>query len=247
VPTNAEKWVDEHGDYLFRFALSRLRQREAAEDLVQETFLAALQARKRFAGASSVLTWLVGILKRKIVDHLRRKGREQPASDLAATSQCMESLFDERGNWKKKPGKWPADPSATLEKAEFHMILSRCLGKLPERLADAFTLREVEELDSQEVCKVLDISANNLWVMLHRARVWLRRCLEVNWFGIKNRGRHALLQRSLPPGLRVAGPPAAVPPALLHASAFADVFAVLPFPPPDAVPAGRSPVLRRGY
>lgn len=179
------RWVDEYGDYLFRFALSRLRQREVAEDLVQETFLAALRARKRFAGASSERTWLVGILKRKIVDHLRRKGREQPASALAATDNWVESLFDERGNWKKKPGKWPADPSEVLEKAEFQMVFSRCLGKLPERLVNAFLLREVEELDSQEVCKVLDISANNLWVMLHRARVWLRRCLEVNWFGTK--------------------------------------------------------------
>lgn len=183
MPTKPEKWVDEYGDYLFRFALSRLRQREAAEDLVQETFLAALNAKSKFAGRSSERTWLVGILKRKIVDHLRRKGREQPASDLAATDHWLESLFDERGNWMKKPGKWPADPSAAIEKEEFWAIFTACLRKLPERLADAFTLREVEELDSHEVCKVLDISANNLWVMLHRARLGLRRCLEVNWFG----------------------------------------------------------------
>jgi len=97
LPTNPAKWVDEHGDYLFRFALSRLRQREVAEDLVQETLLAAIRARDRFTGASSERTWLVGILKRKIVDHLRRKGREQPVSDLAASDRWAEALFDEIG------------------------------------------------------------------------------------------------------------------------------------------------------
>jgi RNA polymerase sigma-70 factor (ECF subfamily) len=185
VQTNPVKWVDEHGDYLFRYVLSRLRQREVAEDLVQETFVAALRARDRFAGASSERTWLVGILKRKIVDHLRRKGREQPVSDLTTSDQWAQALFDERGNWKKKPGKWPSDPSAALEKQEFWAIFTACLRKLPERLANAFTLREVEELDSQEVCKVLNVSANNLWVMLHRARLGLWRCMEVNWFGTK--------------------------------------------------------------
>jgi RNA polymerase sigma-70 factor (TIGR02943 family) len=185
MATDPARWVDEHGDYLFRFALSRLRRREAAEDLVQETFLAALRARERFAGASSERTWLVGILKRKIVDHLRRTGREQPAGDLAAVDRWADGLFDERGHWRKKPGKWPADPSAALEKTEFWSIFSRCLGKLPERLANAFVLREVEELDSHEVCKVLGVSANNLWVMLHRARLGLWRCLEINWFGTK--------------------------------------------------------------
>jgi RNA polymerase sigma-70 factor (ECF subfamily) len=185
VPTNAEKWVDEHSDYLFRYALSRLRQREVAEDLVQETFLAAIRARERFAGASSERTWLVGILKRKIADHLRRKCHEQPVSDLSASDRWVEALFDERGNWRKRPDKWPPDPSTAFEKQELWAIFAACLGKLPERLATAFTLREVEELDSQEVCKVLNVSANNLWVMLHRARLGLWRCLAVNWFGDK--------------------------------------------------------------
>jgi len=185
VATNADKWVDEHGDYLLRFALSRLRQPEVAEDLVQETFLAALHARQRFTGASTERTWLVGILKRKIVDHLRRKGREQPVSALSASERWLEAQFDERGNWRKKPGRWPPDPSAAVEKQEFWAIFTACLRKLPERLASAFTLREIDELDTWEVCKVLDVSANNLWVMLHRARLGLWRCLEINWFGNK--------------------------------------------------------------
>lgn len=185
VETNAEKWVEEHGDYLFRYALSRLRQSEAAEDVVQETFLAALRARERFAGASSERTWLTGILKRKIVDHLRRQSREQPTGDFDAEGEWTDKLFDERGNWKTKPKKWSADPSLPLENQEFWTVLSRCLSKLPQRLASAFTLRTIDGLDSQDVCKVLDVSANNLWVMLHRARLALARCLEINWFGTK--------------------------------------------------------------
>jgi len=183
VPANAEKWLEEHGDYLFRFAWSRLRQRDVAEDLVQETFLAALRAQDRFAGASSERTWLVGILKRKIVDHLRRKGREQPVSDIAPSDQWSDTLFDERGNWRKKPSKWCPDPSEAFEKQEFWSIFTACLGKLPGRLGHAFTLREVEELDSGEICEVLNISSNNLYVMLHRARLALWQCLEIKWFG----------------------------------------------------------------
>lgn len=186
VTANSARWVDEHGDYLYRFALSRLRQAEAAEDMVQETFLAALRAGEKFAGRSSERTWLVSILKRKIVDYLRRKGRERPATDLDVVNQWADSLFDERGNWAKKPRKWPGDPGAALEKIEFWSVVSRCLGKLPQRLASAFTLREIEELDSQEICEVLGVSANNLWVMLHRARLGLLRCLEINWFDTRN-------------------------------------------------------------
>ena len=185
MATDPAQWVDQYGDYLFRYALSRLRQRDVAEDLVQETFVAALRARERFAGASSERTWLVGILKRKIVDHLRRKAHEQPVSDLAASDRWSEELFDERGNWKKKPDRWPSGPSADLERKEFWEIFRGCLRKLPERLANAFTLREIEEMDSREVCKTLNVSANNLWVMLHRARLGLWRCLVVNWFDTK--------------------------------------------------------------
>jgi RNA polymerase sigma-70 factor (ECF subfamily) len=178
-------WVDQHGDYLFHFALARVRQRAAAEDLVQETFLGALGSKGRFVGGASERTWLVGILKRKIVDHLRRKGRERPATDQTADDSWAEGVFDDRGHWKRRPGGWGSDPAAAFERQEFWTIFTRCLGKLPGRLADAFTLREVEGLDSHEVCKVLEVSANNLWVMLHRARLRLLRCLEDNWFGTK--------------------------------------------------------------
>jgi RNA polymerase sigma-70 factor (ECF subfamily) len=186
VTTDADKWVDEYGDYLYRYALARVRRPELAEDLVQETFLAALRGRARFKGAAAERTWLVGILKRKIIDALYRKNREQPASDLAPWDQWAERLFDERGGWRTPPGKWPADPGAALEREEFWAVFAACLRKLPERLAHAFTLRAVEEMDSREVCKALDISPTNLWVMLHRARLGLWRCLELNWFRTNN-------------------------------------------------------------
>jgi RNA polymerase sigma-70 factor (TIGR02943 family) len=182
IRADPANWVEKHGDYLFRYSLSRLRQPEEAEDLVQETFLSALRAQEQFAGHSSERTWLFCILKRKIVDRLRRKGRERPVSDFAAADQWADNLFDERGHWKRGPGEWGDDPISTFEKKEFWSVFSRCLGKLPQRLADDFTLREVEDLEGREVCKALDVSASNLWVMLHRARLRLWRCLELNWF-----------------------------------------------------------------
>jgi RNA polymerase sigma-70 factor (ECF subfamily) len=173
--------VERYGDYLYRYALARLRRPEAAEDATQETFLAALRGRDQFAGASSERTWLVAILKRKIADHLRRKYRDRPTSDLTAVDKWADALFDKRGHWKDKPGRWDSDPSAVLEQKEFWAVFRACLGKLPGRMADVFTLREVEGLESPNVCKALNISASNLWVLLHRARLRLWKCLEFNW------------------------------------------------------------------
>ena len=183
-PLDPRGWVDEHGDYLFRYALTRVRQRQAAEDMVQETFLAALQAADRFRNTASERTWLVSILKHKIIDHMRRRPPEQPVSDLGSCDKTVDELFDRAGKWKKAVKRVPG-PGAVFERQEFWEAFARCLGKLPERLARAFVLREVDELDSAAVCDVLHISANNLWVMLHRARVGLWRCLETNWFEIE--------------------------------------------------------------
>jgi RNA polymerase sigma-70 factor (TIGR02943 family) len=183
--TDPASWVDRHGDYLFRYALSRLRQAELAEDVVQETFLGALRGKDQFAGASSERTWLLSILKRKIVDHLRRRYREQPASNIAADN-WMDELFDERGHWRKSPARW-SQPSAALENAEFWETFTHCLSKLPRSQADAFSLREMAELPSAEVCNVLAVSPTNLWVMMHRARLRLWRCLDIHWFGGERR------------------------------------------------------------
>jgi RNA polymerase sigma-70 factor (TIGR02943 family) len=185
--TDPASWVDRHGDYLFRYALARLRKPDLAEEVVQEAFLAALRGRDQFAGASSERTWLVGILKRKIIDQLRSRQREQPMG-AASADGWIDELFDRSGHWKKGVAKW-SSPSAASENAEFWETFSRCLGKLPSRQADVFSLRAIDEMPNTEVCKVLAISATNLCVMLHRARLGLWRCLEINWFGGERGGR----------------------------------------------------------
>lgn len=181
-------WVDQHGNYLFRYAMFRLRDASLAEDIVQETLLAALQAYQNFAGRGSERTWLVGILKHKIIDHYRRASRETPESQLENESLNHDELFRDAGEWRnhwrpeRAPTDWHANPSELVEQSEFWRVFQDCLSPLPPRIANAFTLREVDGLTSEEICEVLGIKVNNLWVMLHRARIHLRQCLEVNWF-----------------------------------------------------------------
>ncbi|MBI1914089.1 MAG: sigma-70 family RNA polymerase sigma factor [Planctomycetes bacterium] len=184
-PLDPAHWVDRHGDCLFRYALLRLRDAALAEDMVQETFLTALRSREHFAGKSSERTWLVGILKHKLIDHIRRQSRERPLPAGDASGGPLEELFDEKGRWKNRPVQGPGDPSTALEQKEFWEVFRRCLSTLPQRWADAFSLREMEGLSSDQACKVLNVSATNLWVLLHRARLRLWRCLETNWFGTK--------------------------------------------------------------
>jgi RNA polymerase sigma-70 factor (ECF subfamily) len=187
-----ERWVDQHGDCLYSYALRRLRDRGVAEDLVQETFLAALQAREKFAGHSSERTWLIGILKHKIVDHFRRTSRESPLDDPESLAYEREDAFNSAGEWVdhwkegQGPTEWGTDPGTVLEQKEFWEILDRGLSTLPARLAQVFMLREMEGLSTEEICKTLNISTSNLWVMLHRARMHLRRYLEINYFGQPN-------------------------------------------------------------
>ncbi len=185
--SDPETWVDQHGDYLYRYALFRIRDPHVAEDLVQETLLAALEARSKFAGHSSERTWLVGILKHKIIDYLRQRHRE-PSFDTSDSADVLtEEFFTRMGMWKLKPDEWILDPEAALNRKEFWDVFARCLSQLPTRQADAFVLREIEGLDNKEISKVLNVSATNLWVMLHRARMRLRRCLEIHWFGGKTK------------------------------------------------------------
>jgi RNA polymerase sigma-70 factor (ECF subfamily) len=178
-----ELWVKKHGDALFLYALLNLRDPAVAEEVVQETFLAALRAKERFQGRSSERTWLTGILRHKIFDHFRRIKRERPASDLALSDDSIEDLFDKRGQWKNGPSDWPTDPAKALQQKEFVKILLHCLSELSQNLADAFILREIEGCKGKEICNLLDISATNLGVRIFRARNRLRRCLEENWLG----------------------------------------------------------------
>jgi RNA polymerase sigma-70 factor (ECF subfamily) len=179
---NPEAWVDRYGDYLYRFALARVKDPSLSEDLVQETFLAALKGRKNFQRRSALQTWLTAILKHKIIDHLRRKNRVQPVEDIDAVGETVEGFFEKSGAWRIRPGNWDVNPGKILEQRQFMDTLYRCLSELPERLAKAFMLREMEGLSTEELCKSLDITPTNSWVMLFRARTYLRRCLEINWF-----------------------------------------------------------------
>ena len=181
-------WVDQHGDFLFRVAVARLGNRAVAEDLVQETFLAALRAEKNFSGRSAERTWFIGILKHKIVDHLRRQGRERPVSAVTSSGEMGEEPFDQNGWWQVEPANWSGNPIDVLEKKEFWEAFRHCLENLPHRLRTVFSLREVDGLPTDEVCEALEVTPGNLGVLLYRARMGLRRCLEINWFGNETEG-----------------------------------------------------------
>src|SRR6185503_14075919 len=185
--SDPERWVEEHGDYLFKFALVRLRDATKAEDMVQETFLAALKGGDKFAGRSAEESWLVGILKNKICDHFRKTSRETSFTDMEFYSDEESDRFIPDGLFKDGwihelgPQEW-SSPGASLDSEVFWKTFHDCSNKLPKNVAAAFNLREVDGVESKEICTMLNISENNLWVMLHRARMALRRCLETNWF-----------------------------------------------------------------
>ena len=187
-----ERWVDEHGDYLFKFALARLRDPARAEDLVQETFLAALKGGDKFAGRSAEKSWLTGILKHKILDHYRKASRETSFTDLEFYGDEESDKFISdgpfQGGWIHDAGRelgpmeWSSQPGSSLDSQAFWKTFHDCSNKMPKNVSAVFTMREVDGVESREICQVLNISENNLWVMLHRARMALRSCLETNWF-----------------------------------------------------------------
>ena len=181
--------VEHHRAYLMRYALLQLRDETAAEDAVQETLLAALKGGARYAGRSSVKTWLTGILKHKIIDHLRRQSREQPLDDPDAEPEgrdadIAEATFADDGHWHEFPSDWGA-PERSLESKQFWAVFEACVQIMPPRTARVFVMREVLELSTEEICKELGISPTNCWVMLHRARLTLRGCLETRWFNTR--------------------------------------------------------------
>lgn len=178
--------LDKHRPQLLRFALLHLRDRTAAEDAVQETLLAALQAGGRFDGRSSVRTWLIGILKHKIADHLRSQVRERPLEreDEDRAAEEVEAMFGEDGHYAERPSDWH-NPDQALQQRRFFDALERCMQALPVNTARAFMMREVLGMETGEICKELGISATNCWVLLHRARMALRACLENSWFSTR--------------------------------------------------------------
>jgi RNA polymerase sigma-70 factor (TIGR02943 family) len=184
---NPKEWLGEHGDYLFRYALSRVSEREAAEDLVQETLLAALKNYSSFDGKSSVRTWLTGIMRYKIIDHYRqiyRTGKNKVDMESGNVDDFIDKGIN-KGKWRpeRAPKAWSEWPDKSIHEKEFMKILSDCLKDLPEHIATVFKMSQLEELNTKVICKELEISTTNYWVIMHRARNGLRRCLEIRWFG----------------------------------------------------------------
>lgn len=169
---------------LLRFAKLQLRSEAQAEDAVQETMLAALAGEEKFAGAAAAKTWVFAILKNKIVDELRRRAREPEApvyadDDPADLEDC---LFIEDGHWANPPTTW-GDPEMALEQRQFWTVFEACLDGLPPKPGRVFMMREFLGLETDEICKELAINTSNCWVLLHRARLGLRECLSLRWFG----------------------------------------------------------------
>jgi RNA polymerase sigma-70 factor (ECF subfamily) len=182
APDDFRQQLEALRPYLLRYASLQLRDAAAAEDCVQEALLAALAGQASFAGRANLRTWLTGILKHKIVDAIRRQAREPLlASQAPEEVNGIDELFDERGHWEERPASW-GDPDGALEQAQFFRALEMCLERLPARTAQAFMMREHLGCETGEICKELAITPTHCWVLLYRARMTLRECLQQAWF-----------------------------------------------------------------
>ncbi len=177
---NPNKWIDLHSDYMFNYTISRVSNQDVAKDLVQETFLASLKAMGNFKGQASERTWLISILKRKIVDHYRK------SNSIKGKSEVRMSFYEDgenNGKWieERAPSPWD-DADASIENEELKSALDYCIDNLPEKYKSVFILKTIKNYETESICNDLGISSSNLWVIIHRARVQLRECLEGNWF-----------------------------------------------------------------
>jgi RNA polymerase sigma-70 factor, ECF subfamily len=168
---------------LLKIARLQLRNDAWAEDVVSETLIAALEGASNFAGGSQVKTWVVGILKHKMIDQFRRNGREVSveAQVEAAGVESLDELYHPDGHRYQPPTEW-GDPEASLSRNQFFEVLQSCVDRLPANMGRIFMMREWLEYETDQICKELDITPTNCFVMLHRARMRLRECLEMNWF-----------------------------------------------------------------
>lgn len=174
------KWIDLYSDYLFNYTITRVRDRETAQDLVQDTFFAGLKSMKNFKGEASERTWLISILKRKIIDHYRKINSKKGKAEVRVN---FSSDNDEEGSWLEKRVADPFDKTAedTIENTELGTAIHACLSKLPEKQAEVFKMKTLLGYETEAICNELDITASNLWVIIHRARTALASCLEKNW------------------------------------------------------------------
>lgn len=182
-PLNPDLWVKEHSDYLYNYAFYKVSDAEVAQDLVQDTFMAGLKGKDSFKGNSSERTWLVSILKRKIIDYYRKASvRKTTVNTDFSTPFNTEGTYKNHWSDEGAPGKWKIDQSHNLEKDEFQRILEYCLSLLSPQWREVFHMKMMEECSGEEICKELDITSSNLWVIIHRAKLKMRACLEKNWF-----------------------------------------------------------------
>lgn len=175
--------IGSHRTYLLRYANLQLRNAATAEDVVQDTLVAALNGAQRFEGRSAMRTWLIGILKHKIVDVIRKQSRETTLSGDPGEGDRAEFdlLFKSDGHWLEAAAEW-GSPEQNLDHKEFFRVLEECLAKLPRRTGQVFMMREHLGTPTDEICKVLEITPTHCWVLLYRARMSLRECLQRRWF-----------------------------------------------------------------
>lgn len=174
ISLDPSDWVDDYGDSLYRYAMSRLRDGEAAEEVVQETFVSALQHVDQYSGKGSERGWLMGILKRKIIDLIRARNRAVPFQD----GDPSDALFDQSGRWRAEIRKADKHRLASLEREDFWRAFRQCLKGLSRQHSDVFMLREIENQSTEEICKSLELTPSNLWVILYRARLKLASCMK---------------------------------------------------------------------
>jgi len=187
-----DNWVDEHADYLYRFASFRIQDPALAEDLVQETFLSALKNYSKFGHDSCERTWLVSILKNKIIDQYRLMVRHSSPDDEALPGYFTTGV--KKGRWNRADARlvWPEDVGDRYDQKEFGRFVKICLTKIPEKLANIFIMREIDGYSTKEICKELGVSSSNVWVMLHRARHLLRDCLQKDGYGSEGDKSYAI-------------------------------------------------------
>ncbi|MEZ5046942.1 MAG: sigma-70 family RNA polymerase sigma factor [Chitinophagaceae bacterium] len=185
---NPEKWADNYADYLLRFAMMRINQLELAQDLVQETFFSAIKSKQQFKGNSSEKTWLTSILKNKIIDEYRKKGRKNYIEEQELYEDNSFLFFKntegEIGQWKENelPQAWEKNALDKIEEKEYYQVLRQCVEKLNPTQQGLLQEKYFEENSTEKICKEFNISKSNYWVILHRINLLLRKCIELNWF-----------------------------------------------------------------
>lgn len=177
-----EKWVDNYGDELYRYALVRVKDNGFAEDIVQETFLSAWKSRETYNGTSSEKNWLYAICKNKIIDHFRK----QSSSSSIIVGKDEEMYFDNNEHWQSKdsPKDWNINYDKKVESKEFYLVLENCKKKLKDIQQQVFVLKYMEDLDTVEICETLKITQANYWVLIHRCKLHLRSCIQKNWLNL---------------------------------------------------------------